>query len=64
MWAGGTESHFVVERIFIRELHNTSSKFNIRVKILYVIHVLICIMFSSLAQRALLYKLFYELILF
>jgi hypothetical protein len=33
-WAGGTESQFVVERKFIRELHNTSSKFNIKVKIL------------------------------
>ncbi len=33
-WAGGTESQFVVERKFICELHNTSLKFNIRVKIL------------------------------
>ncbi len=33
-WAGGTESQFVVERKFIRELHNTSLKYNIRVKIL------------------------------
>jgi hypothetical protein len=33
-WAGGTESQFVVKREFIRELHNTSLKFNIRVKIL------------------------------
>jgi hypothetical protein len=33
-WAGGTEGQFVVKRKFIRELHNTSSKFNIRVKIL------------------------------
>ncbi len=32
-WAGGNESQFVVERKFIRELRNTSSKFNIRVKI-------------------------------
>ncbi len=33
-WAGGTESQFVVERKFMCELHNTSLKFNIRVKIL------------------------------
>jgi hypothetical protein len=33
-WAGGTESQFVVKREFIHYLHNTSSKFNIRVKIL------------------------------
>ncbi len=36
-WAGETESQFVVERKFIcelHELHNTSSKLNIRVKIL------------------------------
>ncbi len=46
---------------FTCELHNTSSKFNIRVQILLVIYVLICIMFSSLVKRVLLYKLFYEL---
>jgi hypothetical protein len=33
-WAGGTESQFVAERKLICELHNTSSKFDIRVKIL------------------------------
>jgi hypothetical protein len=33
-WAGRTESLFVIERKFIRVLHNTSLKFNIRVKIL------------------------------
>ncbi len=33
-WARGTESQFVVDRKFIRELYNTSLKFNIRVKIL------------------------------
>ncbi len=33
-WAGGTESQFVVERKVIRDLYNTSLKFNIRVKIL------------------------------
>jgi hypothetical protein len=32
-WAGGTESQFVVERKFIRELYNTSLKFNVRTKI-------------------------------
>jgi hypothetical protein len=63
-WAGGTESQFVVERKFICDSHNTSLKFNIRVKILLVIYVLICIMFSSLVKRALLNKLFYELIFF
>jgi hypothetical protein len=30
----------------------------------YKLYVLICIMFSSLVKRALVYKLFYELILF
>ncbi len=65
MWTGGIESLlFVVERKFIRVLHNTSSKFYIRVKILQVIYVLRCIMFSSLVKRALLYKLFYEPLLF
>jgi hypothetical protein len=63
-WAGAIESQFVVERKFIHELHNTSSKFDIRVKILEVIYVLICTMFSSLVIRVLLYKLFYELIFF
>jgi hypothetical protein len=33
-WAGGTKSQFVVERKFIHDSHNTSLKFNIRVKIL------------------------------
>jgi hypothetical protein len=33
VWAGGTESQFAVERKFIPELHNTSSKFNNRIKI-------------------------------
>ncbi len=32
-WAGGTESQFVVKRESIRELHNTSLKFIIRVEI-------------------------------
>ncbi len=63
-WAGGTKSQFVVERKIIRDSHNTSLKFNIRVKILLVIYVLICIMFSSFVKRALLNKLCYKLILF
>jgi hypothetical protein len=33
-WAGGTKSQFEVERKFIRDSHNTASKFNIRVEIL------------------------------
>ncbi len=33
-WAGETKSQFVVERKFISDLHNTSSMFYIRVKIL------------------------------
>ncbi len=33
MWAGGTESQFVVVRKFIHDSHNTCLKFNIRVKL-------------------------------
>ncbi len=57
-WAGRTESQFVVERKFTREIHNTSSKFNIRVNILSLIYVLMCTMLSSLVKRALLYQIF------
>ncbi len=63
-WAGGTKSQFVVEGKFIRDSYNTCLKFNIRVKILWVIYVLICIMFSSFVKRALLNKLFYGLLSF
>ena len=45
MWAGGTESQFVVERKFICELHNTSLKFNIRVNffMLYMFWYILCL---------------------
>jgi hypothetical protein len=62
-WAGGTESQFVVGGKFIPDSYNTCLKFNIRLKILWVIYILMYIMFSFV-KKALLNKLFYRLMPF